>query len=126
MKFGILWSVCDVDKICGTLRALSSHRALKGGVGVGRDLLVIVQRLGLDEHHVDGNSDYPGLLRLLSDFSLYSEPLTQTAFELDTFCSGKSVQIQSTLVISTSLISNNRLYRSEILVPVLTWKSKHR
>ena len=34
--------------------------------------------------------------------------------------------IQSTLVISTSLISNNRLYLSEILVPVLTWKSMNR
>ena len=29
-------------------------------------------------------------------------------------------QIQSTLAISTSVISNNRLSRSEILVPVLT------
>ena len=35
-------------------------------------------------------------------------------------------EIQSTPVISNSLISNNRLYRSEILVPVLTWKSKNR
>ena len=34
--------------------------------------------------------------------------------------------LQSTLVISTSLISNNRLSRSEIMVPVLTWKSKNR
>ena len=34
--------------------------------------------------------------------------------------------IQSTLVISTSLISNNRLSRSENLVPVLTWKSNNR
>ena len=34
--------------------------------------------------------------------------------------------VQSTLVISTSLISNSRLYRSEILVPVLTWQSKNR
>ena len=34
--------------------------------------------------------------------------------------------IQSTLIISTSLISNNRLSWSEILVPVLTWKSKNR
>ena len=32
--------------------------------------------------------------------------------------------IQSTLVSSTLLISNNRLSRSKILVPVLTWKSK--
>ena len=32
-------------------------------------------------------------------------------------------QIQSTLVISNSLISNNRLSRSENLVPVLTQKS---
>ena len=37
-----------------------------------------------------------------------------------------STSLQSTLVISTSLISNNRLYRSEILVPVFTWKSKNR
>ena len=34
--------------------------------------------------------------------------------------------IQLTLVISTSLISNNRLSRSENLVPVLTWKSNNR
>ena len=33
--------------------------------------------------------------------------------------------MQSTLVISTTLISNNRLSRSENLVPVLTWKSKN-
>ena len=32
----------------------------------------------------------------------------------------KSLNIQSTLAISTSVISNNRLSRSEILVPVLT------
>ena len=37
-----------------------------------------------------------------------------------------SSPIQSTLVISTSLISNNRLYRSENLVPVWTWKSNFR
>ena len=36
------------------------------------------------------------------------------------------IRIQSTLVISTSLISNNRLSRSENLVPVLTWKSNKR
>ena len=35
-------------------------------------------------------------------------------------------QIQSTLVISNSLISNNRLSRSENLVPVLTQKSTDR
>ena len=34
--------------------------------------------------------------------------------------------IQSTLVISTSLISNNRLSRSENLVPVLTLRSTNR
>ena len=34
--------------------------------------------------------------------------------------------IQSTLVISTSVISNNRLSRRENLVPVLTKKSKIR
>ena len=34
--------------------------------------------------------------------------------------------IQSTLAISTSLISNNLLSRSENLVPALTWKSKDR
>ena len=34
--------------------------------------------------------------------------------------------IQSTLVISTSVISNNRLYRRENLVLVLTQKSKIR
>ena len=36
------------------------------------------------------------------------------------------IRIQSTLIISTSIISNNHLSRSEILVPVLTWKSKKR
>ena len=34
--------------------------------------------------------------------------------------------LQSTLVISTSLISNNRLSRSENLVPVLTQRSTNR
>ena len=34
--------------------------------------------------------------------------------------------IQLTLVISTSLISNNRLPWSENLIPVLTWKSNNR
>ena len=34
--------------------------------------------------------------------------------------------IQSTLVISNSLISNNRLSRSEILVPVITQRSTNR
>ena len=34
--------------------------------------------------------------------------------------------IQSTLVISTSVISNNRLSRGENLVPALTWKSNNR
>ena len=37
-----------------------------------------------------------------------------------------SLYIQSTLFISTSLISNNHLSRSENLVPVLTWKSNNR
>ena len=37
-----------------------------------------------------------------------------------------SCKVQLTLVISISLISNNRLSRSAILVPVLTWKSKNR
>ena len=36
------------------------------------------------------------------------------------------LQIQSTLVISTSLISNNCLSRSENLVPVLTQRSTNR
>ena len=35
-------------------------------------------------------------------------------------------QLQSTFVISTSLISNNRLSRSENLVRGLTWKSNNR
>ena len=34
--------------------------------------------------------------------------------------------LQLTLVILTSLISNNRLSRSENLVPVLTWKSNNK
>ena len=36
------------------------------------------------------------------------------------------ISIQLTLVISTSLISNNRLSRSENLIPALTWKSNNR
>ena len=36
------------------------------------------------------------------------------------------INVQSTLFISTSLISNNRLSRSKILVPILTRKSKNR
>ena len=35
-------------------------------------------------------------------------------------CDSKSSYIQSTLVISTSVISNNRLSRGENLIPVLT------
>ena len=35
-------------------------------------------------------------------------------------------QVQLTLVISTSLISNNRLSRSENLVPAYTWKPNNR
>ena len=46
-------------------------------------------------------------------------------FHLETVF-GMQYELQSALVISTSLISNNRLSRSEILVPVLTWKSKNR
>ena len=37
-----------------------------------------------------------------------------------------NIKIQWTLVIWNSLISNNRLSRSENLVPVLTWKSNNR
>ena len=36
------------------------------------------------------------------------------------------MDIQSTLVISTSVILNNRLSRGENLVPALTWKSNNR
>ena len=35
------------------------------------------------------------------------------------------LHLQSALVISTLLISNNRLSRSENLIPVLTWKSNN-
>ena len=38
----------------------------------------------------------------------------------------KYLHIQLTLVISTSLISNNRLSRSENLVPAYTWKPNNR
>ena len=38
----------------------------------------------------------------------------------------KCFKIQSTLVISASLISNNPLSQSDILVPVLTWNSNNR
>ena len=54
------------------------------------------------------------------------------AYDLGLHCLPKSLlwdpthKLQSTLIISNLLISNNRLYRSEILVPVLTWKSKNR
>ena len=47
--------------------------------------------------------------------SIYNKAVTDTASE-----------IQSTLVISTSVISNNRLSRRENLVLVLTQKSKIR
>ena len=36
------------------------------------------------------------------------------------------LKLQSTLVISASLISNNRLSRSQNLVPVLTWVDNSR
>ena len=36
------------------------------------------------------------------------------------------LKLQSTLVISNSVISNNRLSQGENLVPVLTWKSNNR
>ena len=45
---------------------------------------------------------------------------------LPSFVCTLKFHIQSTLVISTSLISNNRLCRSENLVPVWTWKSNNR
>ena len=35
-------------------------------------------------------------------------------------------KIQLTLVISTSLISNDRLSRNRYLVPIITWKSSNR
>ena len=38
----------------------------------------------------------------------------------------KCVYIQSNLVSSTSLFSNNRLSRTVNLVPVLTWKSNNK
>ena len=41
-------------------------------------------------------------------------------------CFRREIKIQSTLVISTSLISNTRLSRSENLVPVLTQRSTNR
>ena len=45
-------------------------------------------------------------------------------FSISYLCEGH--QIQLTLVISTSLISNNRLSRSENLVPAYTWKPNNR
>ena len=48
-------------------------------------------------------------------------------FYLKTFSfGGKIFNIQLTLVISTSLISNNRLSRSENMAPVLTQRSTNR
>ena len=38
-------------------------------------------------------------------------------------CSTEHLKIQSTLIISTSVISNNHLSQGENLAPVLTWKS---
>ena len=47
--------------------------------------------------------------------------------QFSTVCiNDKCIHLQSTLVISTSLISNNRLSRSENLIPVLTWKYNSR
>ena len=46
--------------------------------------------------------------------------------ELDQQSKLRTYKLQLTLVISTSLISNNRLSRTENLVPALTWKSNNR
>ena len=58
-----------------------------------------------------------------------SFPSCNVSFEHLSQSSGnkiKQLHVQSTLVISTSVISNNRLSRRESLVLVLTWKSKIR
>ena len=52
--------------------------------------------------------------KYFTDYSTYPK-------YLDTFCPH-----QSTLVISTLLISNNRLSGSENLAPAVTWKSNNR
>ena len=44
----------------------------------------------------------------------------------ETFSESMVLYLQSTLVISNSLISNNRLSRSENLVPVITQRSTNR
>ena len=50
----------------------------------------------------------------------YSNPGLRELTERTHSAQGTSRNIQSTLAISTSVISNNRLFRSEILVPALT------
>ena len=68
------------------------------------------------------------------DFSKLRYWFTQKCLETCTFItrrpqkfsSLKSFNLQSTLIILTLLILNNRLSQSENLVPVLIWKSKNR
>ena len=52
----------------------------------------------------------------LADFLCLMQPVL-------TLTRHNSIYVKSTLVISTSLFSNNRLSRSEIMVFSLTWKS---
>ena len=73
------------------------------------------------EKHVWVNCDWPR-----SDIIDIWSRLTQCVTYPASCRQMDIIEIQSTLVISTSLISNNRLPRSENLVPVLTWKCKNR
>ena len=59
---------------------------------------------------------------------IFSSVLPFTACDHKIFWYEKGVifEIESTLIISTSFISNNPLFRSQKFVPVLTWKSSNR
>ena len=59
-----------------------------------------------------------------SDTLIWKNPLDVIQCVRSSYCS--DMYVQSTLVISTSVISNNRLSRRENLVLVLTQKSKIR
>ena len=54
----------------------------------------------------------------IADSHVQGECNRRTALE-----NGQQNHLQSTFVISTSFIPNNRLTRNENLIPVLTWKS---
>ena len=76
----------------------------------------------IDCHKVPGQIDFsPYFVTSSFDWTI---KLWSIKVKLFVTCSMS--HIQSALVISTSIISNNCFFRSENLVPVLTWKSNNR